>query len=304
MSKRVLTFSDGFESSEEPNAQALDASEIGTSTDDNVQEALDKKADQTSLDDTNNALNDLTDRVDDAENDIAALEDNDGNADRIHDVSVPAPTEEDDAKALIYDHDTGEFKYDVFTASQVGNDTAQWNADKLQGIDIDDNTPSTGQALVYDGDEWSFGNPAADVSELPDMPEVAIDYTQRSVDYDTDDYVPIVASGSGTGGEWIRYADGTQIVRQPDITVTDQAIDSSYGSIGWFIGSRSVSFPVSFISPPSVTVPFARWGTGASFGFQANSASNTGCVLRFTDATSRASGTNFTFSYIAVGRWK
>jgi hypothetical protein len=35
------------------------------------------------------------------------------------------------------------------TASQVGNSTAQWNANKLQGVDVHTTAPTDGQVLVY-----------------------------------------------------------------------------------------------------------------------------------------------------------
>lgn len=41
------------------------------------------------------------------------------------------------------------------TAAQVGNTTAQWNADKLQGTNISSSSPVTGDSLRYDGTNWS-----------------------------------------------------------------------------------------------------------------------------------------------------
>ena len=40
------------------------------------------------------------------------------------------------------------------TAAQVGSSTAQWNADKLQGLDISTATPSASDVLTWDGAEW------------------------------------------------------------------------------------------------------------------------------------------------------
>jgi hypothetical protein len=45
------------------------------------------------------------------------------------------------------------------TATQVGKDTAQWNADELQGVAISASAPSSGQVLKYNGSAWA---PAAD----------------------------------------------------------------------------------------------------------------------------------------------
>lgn len=40
------------------------------------------------------------------------------------------------------------------TATQVGKDTAQWNADELQGETISSTTPLEGQVLTYSGSQW------------------------------------------------------------------------------------------------------------------------------------------------------
>ena len=55
------------------------------------------------------------------------------------------------------------------TASQVGNGTAQWNASKLQGVDIDTTAPTASQVLAYNSStsKWtpqSAGTPGAHAS--------------------------------------------------------------------------------------------------------------------------------------------
>ena len=41
------------------------------------------------------------------------------------------------------------------TATQVGKDTAQWNANKLQGVSVSASAPSSGQVLKYNGTAWA-----------------------------------------------------------------------------------------------------------------------------------------------------
>jgi hypothetical protein len=41
------------------------------------------------------------------------------------------------------------------TATQVGKDTAQWNADELQGESVDAASPNTNDHLIYDGAKWA-----------------------------------------------------------------------------------------------------------------------------------------------------
>lgn len=47
------------------------------------------------------------------------------------------------------------------TASQVGNSTAQWNADKLQGVSMGTTTPSNGEVLAYNGSSLAWEPTAA-----------------------------------------------------------------------------------------------------------------------------------------------
>ena len=46
------------------------------------------------------------------------------------------------------------------TAGGIGSATAQWNADKLQGVPVSSTTPAAGQVLKYDGAAWA---PGADI---------------------------------------------------------------------------------------------------------------------------------------------
>lgn len=109
----------------------------------------------------------------------------------------------------------------------------------------------------------------------------------------------IIEHGSNANGDYIRYADGTQICWFAE-SVTDQAINSAYGSL--FIGSRTWTFPAAFSVAPTLPAPNARWGTGASWG-SSNSPGTTSVAVRFFDASSRATGTAFTYGVAAVGRW-
>ena len=109
----------------------------------------------------------------------------------------------------------------------------------------------------------------------------------------------IIQRGSNANGEFVRYADGTQICTL-SITVTDQAIDTAYGSL--YQSIRSWTFPVSFSSPPSVTCGKARWGTAANWSGVSATTSNT-TTFRFWDTRSRALGTDMLIEAIAIGRW-
>lgn len=110
----------------------------------------------------------------------------------------------------------------------------------------------------------------------------------------------VVESGSNSNGNWIKYSDGTMICWRQE-TVTDQAINTAYGSL--FQGARNYTYPIPFSSQPSVTCTSFQYGTGASWGTVVN-VSTTTVVLRGFDAFSRATGENCTIGYIAIGKWK
>lgn len=110
----------------------------------------------------------------------------------------------------------------------------------------------------------------------------------------------IIERGANANGDYVRYADGTQICWF-NASVTDQAIDAVYGSL--FTGTRSWSFPIAFSGSPTVSVGLFRWGTGAGWGTVGGIASASGITLRAFDIVSRATGTATSISAIAVGRW-
>ena len=110
----------------------------------------------------------------------------------------------------------------------------------------------------------------------------------------------IKESGSNTNGRYIKFDDGTMICTY-NATVTDQAITDAWGSM--FIGSRTWTYPASFISAPSVNASIFRWGSGASFG-SCWSNSVVSANVRVYDIASRATGTSTILGFMAIGRWK
>ena len=108
----------------------------------------------------------------------------------------------------------------------------------------------------------------------------------------------IIERGSNANGEYVRFADGTQICTLR-ASVTDQAIDSAVGAI--YTGTRTWTFPAEFSAAPVVSF-IGRWGTGAGWG-SSSDPSGTGVTLRFLDTTSRAIGTAVVMLATAIGRW-
>ncbi|PAZ22406.1 hypothetical protein CKG06_00680, partial [Pseudomonas aeruginosa] len=110
----------------------------------------------------------------------------------------------------------------------------------------------------------------------------------------------VIDRGSNANGEYVRFADGTQICTM-SINVNDQAIDSAYGSL--FQGARTWSFPVAFSGVPAVSVGLFRWGSAASWGSVATLPSTTSATLRGFDIAARPAGTSTAISATAIGRW-
>lgn len=110
-----------------------------------------------------------------------------------------------------------------------------------------------------------------------------------------------ITTTSNTNGTAIKFPDGTMICYL-DIAVTDQAINSTYGSI--YLGSRYWTFPQSFYSKPAVFCGMFKWGTSASWGGISSQATTSGVTLYGYDFFSRATGTTCYIQAMAIGRWK
>lgn len=111
----------------------------------------------------------------------------------------------------------------------------------------------------------------------------------------------IIERGSNANGEYVRYADGTQICTR-GFTATDQAVTTAYGSL--FTGSRAWTFPAVFSGAPVGSVgqfsdvSSVGWGTVTP-----GTVSSTGFSASGIDVASRSSGTTFVFHFSATGRW-
>ena len=113
----------------------------------------------------------------------------------------------------------------------------------------------------------------------------------------------IVESGSNTNGRYIKYYDGTMI-QWNYMEVTDQAINSAYGSL--YQGTRNITYPVAFVgATPILVCSMFKWGSSASWGTTTESPNSlTTGTLRGIDAFSRATGTGCRISWFAIGKWK
>ena len=106
--------------------------------------------------------------------------------------------------------------------------------------------------------------------------------------------------GSNANGSYIKFANGFLICWYHGV-VTDQTINNPYGTL--FQGTRTMTFPIRFVSPPAATCSLFRWGASASWGTVSSCSAST-CIIRGIDISVREAGTETEISYIAIGKWK
>lgn len=99
--------------------------------------------------------------------------------------------------------------------------------------------------------------------------------------------------GSNANGEYVRFADGTQICYTPDVV----GVVAGEMSGSFYRGEQSVIFPATFSGKPSVTT-----SSDSSFGWgNVCAVTMTGFVLvHWSTVSSTVSATG---NYVAVGRW-
>lgn len=108
----------------------------------------------------------------------------------------------------------------------------------------------------------------------------------------------VVEEGSNSNGSYRKWESG--ILECWISTSKSLALNSAYGSL--YIGQWVWTFPVPFISTPTVTCSHFKWMSGASWGMIAG-ANTTVAYLQGVDAYSRAQNTCAISAY-AIGKWK
>lgn len=108
----------------------------------------------------------------------------------------------------------------------------------------------------------------------------------------------VIEEGSNSNGSYRKWESG--ILECWIRTTQTIAINNAYGNL--YLNNWVWTFPVPFISAPTVTCSEFHWGTGGSWGTVANSTTTT-ATLRGIDNASRAANTTAISAY-AIGRWK
>lgn len=108
----------------------------------------------------------------------------------------------------------------------------------------------------------------------------------------------VVDSGSNANGNWVQFADGTQIcyiVDSSNIVTTNTAAGNIYHS-----PLVSLTYPKSFLSPPTISIS-AAYDSGWVWPGQISGATTSSFNSRIYGAGSSSSGY---IRAIAIGRWK
>lgn len=110
----------------------------------------------------------------------------------------------------------------------------------------------------------------------------------------------IVEQGSNGNGEYVRFADGTQICWRRHLRAPGVMAGGAFVSLGAY------TFPAAFVAPPVVAAMYdGGWSVYIMASVQGVTAAGLGGAY-FTNVGSASrdtTGTNPTFHYIAVGRW-
>ena len=150
----------------------------------------------------------------------------------------------------------------------------------------------------------------SDVLEILKRGDNSLEALLRAVLLDSDNKVPaerlrivgalsggnIIERGSNANGEYVRFADGTQICRG---TIYYNGLDTTedYNSV-------PITFPAVFVGEATVTA-LAISFPGVAGTFITGSATTIGAQVNFLCFDgARPSVTNLTFRWLAIGKWK
>ena len=108
---------------------------------------------------------------------------------------------------------------------------------------------------------------------------------------------PVVARGSNADGEYVRYADGTQIAWGKKV------LSSRSWAVGEVYSPGALSFPISFISPPVLSVSNESAIPANFYAVAEGVRSNNIDLIHIKYSGSSVTTMQNTYCYLAVGRW-
>lgn len=110
----------------------------------------------------------------------------------------------------------------------------------------------------------------------------------------------IVERGSNANGEYVRFADGTQICWQQRTDLSE--IGTSFAG-GFMSGLMSWSFPINFVNPAPTVVAHGRRQSGMSWVFNNGLSGLSAYAYYHYTLTAVPTALNIPVHLIAMGRW-
>lgn len=163
-------------------------------------------------------------------------------------------------------------------------------------IDLDDEVSTSSTNGIENQAITNYVNDIADT-----IPSVNTTTTSSNTDTYSCNYINnIIESGSNANGNYVKYADGTMVCYG---TKSGTGTLADYWTTFKKIEGITTTFPVAFVSTPSITISSisAQSNNIFSVGIDASSSSSFNALIL---KPSGSSNQNYAFGWIAVGRWK
>ena len=132
-----------------------------------------------------------------------------------------------------------------------------------------------------------------------DLPDTTTPINAENLNENFEECNNIVESGSNNSGKYIKFSDGTMICWNR-ITSTSSSTSQSNGI---YYCPFTMAFPQEFIETPTV-IPSLTQIAGLYFTSLGNNQPSTTQVQLRSLSMSAFTNVQFTYSYIAIGKWK
>lgn len=132
-----------------------------------------------------------------------------------------------------------------------------------------------------------------------DLPSTSTPINATNLNGNFDECNNIVESGSNNSGKYIKFSDGTMICWNR-ITSTSSSTGQSNG---FYYCPFSMGFPQEFVETPTVIPSLTQTG-GLYFTSLGNNQPTTTNVQLRSLSMNAFTNVQFTYGYIAIGKWK
>lgn len=108
----------------------------------------------------------------------------------------------------------------------------------------------------------------------------------------------VVTKGNNANGNYVKFQDGTLICYA---SKTGTSSLSDYWSFANRTNAISVTFPSTFVTTPSVSLGLRLENAQVSGGISGTTTTRFSCIILKPKGVT---DTNYSFDYIAIGKWK